>query len=234
MLPQSQAKMFLAGERGHNQTEFYRSYNTFNFGFYQHEHKAPFSKLYVFNDDTLAAGNSVTMQIEEPTIVVLLPIVGSIEYTDSYTNTGIVSPGEVIILELDSDSKFTLTNPYQNDLINFIQLWIKRDLGSGLNKPQLHNFDLHSQLNHLLPCFTLGLGVGKINGYVAQFAGREEAVFKLNQPGKAVFAFVIDGAFEFQYRLLHPRDAVAVWHVNEVELEALSNNAIILLLEIPV
>jgi len=36
-----------------------------------------------------------------------------------------------------------------------------------------------------------------------------------------------------QHRLLHARDGLVLWDAKEIEMEALSNDAIILLLEIP-
>ncbi|MBP6024431.1 hypothetical protein [Ferruginibacter sp.] len=35
-------------------------------------------------------------------------------------------------------------------------------------------------------------------------------------------------------RLLHAKDGLAIWNTGEIDFEALSNNAILLLLEIPV
>ena len=44
--------------------------------------------------------------------------------------------------------------------------------------------------------------------------------------------FVIHGAFEVENRLLESRDGLAIWNTDRIELEALSNEAILLLLEI--
>lgn len=44
---------------------------------------------------------------------------------------------------------------------------------------------------------------------------------------------MLEGAFEVQGTLLHARDGLALWETDEVEMEALSNDAIILLVELP-
>ncbi|WP_188556306.1 pirin family protein [Hymenobacter glacieicola] len=72
--------------------------------------------------------------------------------------------------------------------------------------------------------FSLSLG---------RFAGRQEALYRPAQAGTLVFAYVLAGAFEAEGRLLHAKDGLAVWDVAEVELEALSNNALIVMLEVP-
>ncbi len=66
-----------------------------------------------------------------------------------------------------------------------------------------------------------------------KFAGRKEAVYKISRQKNSVFAFVIQGAFEVQGRLLHARDGLGLWDdTNLIELEALSNDAIVLLVEL--
>lgn len=44
---------------------------------------------------------------------------------------------------------------------------------------------------------------------------------------------MIEGVFEVQGTLLHARDGLAIWEAEEVEMEALSNDAIIFLIELP-
>ena len=65
MIHQPKAKMFLAEQRGLNETNWFRSQHTFNFGKYFSEHKRPFGDLYVVNDEALDAGRSISMCIEE-------------------------------------------------------------------------------------------------------------------------------------------------------------------------
>ncbi len=48
-----------------------------------------------------------------------------------------------------------------------------------------------------------------------------------------MFVFVVLCAFEVRGRLLQVRDGLGLWNdTNNIELEALSNNAIILLIEL--
>ncbi|WP_409034090.1 hypothetical protein [Runella sp.] len=68
---------------------------------------------------------------------------------------------------------------------------------------------------------------------MGKFGGREEGIYTVRNPERnGVFIFVIEGAFEVQNRLLHPRDGLSLTHVTEVEFEALSNDAILLVLEV--
>lgn len=95
------------------------------------------------------------------------------------------------------------------------------------NKNKAINFDLNTSKNQLQ-------AIGK-NCYIGKYTGREEGVLTVNGT-KGIFGFVIEGAFEFQNRLLETRDNIALWNEDnealQIEFEALSNDAIILIVEV--
>jgi len=228
MIPQCRAKIFLADDRGHSEMPWFRSYNTFNFGKYNNEYKAAFGSLYVLNDDTLAAGKSLKLSTEENSHIVLIPVVGALAYKDSNDNESLLQAGEAQLCSLQHGSSITIANPYEKETINFLQVWIKNS--DSLPSGEIHqiNFDLNKNNNQLIPLFKAcnhtQLSIGK-------YDGRAEDLYKLSNQSNSVFAFVIEGAFEVQNRLLHARDGLALWNVQEVEFEALSNEAIILFTE---
>jgi hypothetical protein len=67
--------------------------------------------------------------------------------------------------------------------------------------------------------------------HIGKFDGRKEGTHIVTDAGKGIFVFVIEGAFEVQNRLLQLRDGLALWNTASIEFEALSNDAILLLLE---
>jgi redox-sensitive bicupin YhaK (pirin superfamily) len=228
MIQQSKAKIFLSDERGHNENEWYRSLNTFNFGNYKNEHKHAFGSLYVLNDDTLAAGKKLSLTVQENSLVVLIPVVGAVDYKDSNGNTALLQAGEALRCNVQQNTGITIDNPYENETINFLQLWIKHEATTA-NTAQLVSFDINSN-NKLHTLFAAqenklpAVSIGK-------YDGRAEDTYKLKNKQHGVFAFVIEGAFEVQNRLLHARDGLALCYIEEIEFEALSNEAIILLVE---
>ena len=68
---------------------------------------------------------------------------------------------------------------------------------------------------------------------IGKFDGRGETTYRVKNKDAGLFVFVLEGAFEVQGTLLHARDGLALWETDEVEMEALSNDAIILLVELP-
>jgi quercetin 2,3-dioxygenase len=115
-------------------------------------------------------------------------------------------------------------------LVNFLQIKIGRPFRSLRAETQVFSFDLTNCKNKLLDVYP-DAQYARHKSFIGKFAGREECVFQME--GKGLFFFVIEGAFEVQYRLLEARDGLALWNVRSVEIEALSKDAIILLLELP-
>lgn len=233
MLQQSQAKIFLAGERGLTETEQFRSYNTFNFGDYREVNKQPFGPLYVFNDDTLAGGQSLNFFIEHDSEVLLIPSAGAISYRDSLGNENFIEPGQMLVSFLEKGSSITITNPYEKELVNFFQAWIQTPVISPAT--EVISFDIEKNKNSLvpLPCTYPNNSNHKLKQFsIGKFDGREEVRYTTRENKKGVFVFVIQGAFEVQYRLMEARDGLALWNTSEIEIEALSNEAIILLIEV--
>lgn len=226
MLEQAKAKIYLASERGHTETDWFRRYNTFNFGDYQNPAKQPFESLYVWNDDTLAGGRSVQLTVDDDSCILLLPVVGAVAYNDSTGNEAVVEAGQSLVVQATKGITIELSNPYEDGLINFLHGWMKTEAVVATN---LSFFSLDENQNRLVnateACSPFRCMMGK-------YDGRREETYKPSTEGKAVFIFVIQGAFEVQNRLLEARDGLGLWNVDEIEFEALSNEAVLLILEI--
>ncbi|MEI6946963.1 hypothetical protein V9K67_07145 [Paraflavisolibacter sp. H34] len=229
MIAQSNAKIFLAQERGHTECEWFRSYQTFCFGNYQNRHKGPFGPLYVCNDDTLAGGRKLTLHVEEDSTLVFVPCVGALTYSDSHGHTTFAEAGETLKCAVPAGTVIEVQNPYESELINFLHFWIKGFPQDAVPGPEVHAFDIQNNRNRLQELFAPD---GRVKGFIGKFAGREEWLYPVSEKGRGVFAFVLEGAFEVQCRLLEACDSLALQDVREVDMEALSNDAIVLLLEV--
>lgn len=223
----TEAQIYLADQRGQSTLDGFQSFHSFNFGRYFDESRRPFGALRLLNDDSLKAGAGLTLTTEEPTKVLLLPIVGGLEYKTVHTND-FVEAGEVQILSLDAGMSYEVRNPYGIELINFIQVWLFRNQPGTLPEER-STFDL-GQRNTLFKVFWSDANLG----FIGKFDGRYDGRYQLMNPESGVFVFIVSGAFEVQNRLLHARDGLALTNIEgaAIEFEALSNNAILLLMEI--
>ena len=226
MLTDVQGQLYLADQRGIAETDGFRSFHTFNFGPYQAEGRAPFGRLCVVNDDTLAAGRQLTMQVDEAMFVLILPLVGGVEVSSPVADTSYAVAGEALVLSLPAHSSYSITNPYDTELINYLHIWLTARPAERFSPGiSVIAFDLAVSKQLFL------VGGTDMRVFVGQYGGRQEDSLRASDPEKGLFAFVVEGAFEVQNRLLHARDSMALRGTGEIEFEALSNNALILFID---
>lgn len=233
MLAQTPGKIFLAEERGLAESERFRRHSTFSFGGFAHPHKGPFGRLFGLNEETLAGGHTVEFAVAEATQVLLLPITGAVAASIDAEAPGVLAEaGETLLLALPADSTLRLRNPFGSELVSLLHIWLRAEAGATSAVAQLAGFDFNQLENCLLP-LRPGAANEPLAASLGRFAGRQEAVYELRNPTGSVFVFVLAGAFEVESRLLHEKDGLALWDVAAIELEALSNDALLLVLELP-
>ncbi|WP_152131229.1 hypothetical protein [Flagellimonas olearia] len=173
------------------------------------------------SDETLAPRAFKSFTAEEDISLILIPLVGSITYGSNSANEVCVFPEELQIINLKKGNTFRITNKNEDALVNYLQIWVKMDL-----VPEKIIFDTysHNQLN-------IVYGKKHVNILFGVFDGRREGFFTTSEQKNTLLTFVINGAFEVQNRLLESRDSLILSQTRLLELEALSENAIVLILE---
>lgn len=227
---QTEAQIYLSDQRGSSQLDSFQSFHSFNFGSYFDESRKPFGTLQLINDTTLKAGHSLHRRVEQHTDVIIIPLTGGLEYTSSVGN-GFLEAGQAEIVSLAAGMNYQIINPYESERINFLDIWIAADTSSFTPTLRQTNFDINNT-NKLVPVFTNQ----RSHGLIGKYGGRQEGFFQLStQAETGVFVFVLSGVFEVQDRLLHDRDGLSLVNPKDgiIEFEALSNDAILLLIEIP-
>ncbi|CAG5010288.1 hypothetical protein DYBT9275_04683 [Dyadobacter sp. CECT 9275] len=230
MLTQTEAQIYLADLRGVTRWDGVRSLHTFNFNGYQSEGRDPFGQLLAFNEETIEAGKCLGISTEKPVDILLIPTVGGLELTDSAGESVFVGAGETFSFLAFPESNLTVHNPYPSETIQYLQIRLRPQFSENdLNEPPLKSFSL-AQENVLVPVYDHS--AGNASGYIGRYGGRQEDVFMLKNSETGLFCYIIQGAFEVQNRLLEKGDALSLKNTEEVGFEALSNEAIILLIEV--
>lgn len=231
MTRRSDAKIFLAEERGCTQNENYRSYTTFNTNHFFSRYKAAFNNLSALNDDTLAAQQSINYVVEQNSYIIILPVVGGVEYMINDASPNIINAGSVAILNIPANSTLTYKNPLDKELINYIHFELNANDDDKNIFNNLIDFNLNVNQNKLETITNTKVQQNKfLSVSIGKFDGRQSVVHHTNKA--SIFAFIIQGVFEVEERLLHARDGLALNQPGKsIEFEALSNEAILLLLE---
>ncbi|RYE20717.1 MAG: hypothetical protein EOP51_17255 [Sphingobacteriales bacterium] len=229
MMTQVEGKIFLAGQRGLKETDRFRTWYTFNHGDYFSACKQPFGNLYTTSDETYSGNYSTTQVVLVEGFILLLPVVGAVCFSIDGGEEYIVQAGELLCAAVKTGSCIAIANPYETELVNFIQLGLQANVSNA--EVSITPFSFTAYPNKLIP-LNIEMGGQAIRCYIGKFAGRMEEVCH-PATGNSLFTYIIDGAFEVQNRLLERRDALALRHVSEMDMEALSNEAVVFIIEIP-
>jgi quercetin 2,3-dioxygenase len=222
MLLEAEAIIHLAEKRECFQTDTFRRLS-FEDIFSQNSDNQIITKL---SDTTLAAQSSCNLLAKEESILILLPLVGAVEIFSSQ-ETKLLNVGEVAYFYLKQHGSIFIQNPFETELINYVEIWLKPDTNDVFENV-FQEFNLEKEPNQLIQL--LG-NTSNYEFFIGKYAGRQEGVLPVNEHEK-VFAFVINGVFEVQNRLLESRTGLTLWNTSDIEFEALAVDNIILLVKV--
>lgn len=230
MIQQNNAKIFLARQRDTTITGWMRSCALLKDN---GKNKTAFGSLYNLQDDVLSARRTLSFVADKDVLLVILPLAGSVIYSDDCGNSAIIEAGKMQYFAVKKNTGVKIFNPYDEEYVNFLRLLLEPGCLNSIISTACFSFERENNKNKLLQLFTGNQETMPVKFFIGKFDGRKEALYKNSKPGNAIFVFVIEGAFEVQYRLLETRDALAIWDADSIDMEALSNNAVLLLIEMP-
>ncbi|MFD2942232.1 pirin family protein [Flavobacterium notoginsengisoli] len=228
MIAQIPAQIYKSDSRGVFNSEKHNCFATFNFEQYQDLSRNAFGSLKILNEVILAPQQRISRFINSKTNSIILPLFGAIEYKDSIGNAEFLCVDQIRVIAADDDLTLEIFNPYENENVSYLE--IEFDMGKQYFKNyfQQYKFDFSTH-NKLYSLFE----VERALGFIGIYDGRKEGSFKLRNSKNGVFAFVLNGAFEVENRLLEAKDGLALKETEKIEWEALSENAILIVIEVP-
>jgi redox-sensitive bicupin YhaK (pirin superfamily) len=229
MIKQTPAQIFKSDLRGAFKLDAFQRLSTFNFGTYQDEYRKPFGSLKVLNEVILAPLQKTFIFTESDSEIVILPIFGGINYKDCSGNSDFIRIEQIKQISAQKGMSIELSNPY--DLENVSYLEIRFTAKTNNFKAASNRFDFgFSERNIMKPLFEFSNTLG----FIGIYDGRKEGFYTLNNHLNGIFVFVISGAFEVENILLQGKDGLSLQKTETIEWEALSENAVLLLFEVPI
>lgn len=165
--------------------------------------------------------NLVTLKADQKAI--FLPLYGKIRINNFQK---VIETGEAVIFEASEDQDVFIKNILTNEDADVLVIKFNKKITENSYRINQLNLEIRNKLNFIDTGFSFP-------GFIGIFDGREVGRYILKERNNGIFGMVINGAFEFQNRLLENRDAVLIWDIEELEFEALSENAIVLFFEVP-
>lgn len=189
----------------------------------KHSLREQFGLLSAFDEVMLKPGGILTHPVRKAGIFFLLPVVGVCEVEGNNTRT--IDVGGLYYTHMEKNDVLQIKNPYTQEWIRFVTGEI---IGDSTESTALQGFDFTLDVGKLVRIFKGSVNGQRIAIRAGMFEGRAEG--SLSLPNAHHFIFVLEGVFEVQNRLLHAHDALSIPACTHLEFEALSSNAILLVI----
>lgn len=231
--------LFKEGTRGHAYHGWLDSKHTFSFARYFNPSRMGFGLLRVVNDDKVAGGEGFGTHPHDNMEIVSIPLFGDLAHKDSMGHEEVIKAGEIQVMSAGTGITHSEYNANFDKVVEFFQIWVfPREQGL---KPRYDQkaFDFNQKVNDLTLVVSPdgnedSLWVNQDVWFsIGNFNKGNTKQYNVKKPGNGVFVMVIEGEFEVAGIKLSRRDAVGIEDTDLFNIEALSDDARILLIDVP-
>ncbi len=229
-----------AATRGHADHGWLNSHHSFSFANYYNPDRMHFGVLRVLNDDTVAAGQGFGKHPHDNMEIISIPLEGDLEHKDSMGNTTVIRHGDVQVMSAGTGIFHSEYNKNATEQVKFLQIWVfpnKKGVTPRYDQITLDSSDRHNRFQQILSPNSDDAGVWIHQNawfHLGRFDANFSTEYNLKSPKtNGVYAFVLAGKVKIGQQELEPRDGFGIWDTEKIMVEALSNDAEILLMEVP-
>jgi redox-sensitive bicupin YhaK (pirin superfamily) len=228
-----------ANSRGHASHGWLDTYHTFSFANYYDPNRMHFGELRVLNDDTVEPGRGFATHPHEEMEIVSIPLEGDLEHKDSMGNISVIRHGDVQVMSAGTGITHSEYNKNKDRRVKFLQIWIfpnKKGVTPRYDQITLKKKDRHNTLQQILSPNADDAGVWIYQDawfHLGQFDQGVSIDYTINKKTNGVYAFVIQGDITINGASLNERDGLGMWDTDTISVEAHSQNAEVLLMEVP-
>jgi redox-sensitive bicupin YhaK (pirin superfamily) len=228
-----------ADSRGDANHGWLHSKHSFSFANYYNPEKVHFGVLRVLNDDFVAAGMGFGLHPHDNMEIISIPLEGDLEHQDSMGNNTVIKHGDIQVMSAGTGIKHSEYNKNKDKPVKFLQIWVipnKKDVTPRYDQITLDPKDRINKLQQVLSPNPEDAGVWIHQDawfHIGKFDQDVQATYNIKKAGNGMYAFVLYGAFEIAGQKLNERDALGITDFTQFELKALTPNAEVLLMELP-
>jgi quercetin 2,3-dioxygenase len=231
-------KLYPAKERGHVNLGWLDSFHSFSFGQFHDPEKINFGALRVLNDDSVAGGGGFGAHPHDNMEIVSIPLEGSLSHKDSTGNEGIIRKGDVQIMSAGTGLRHSEYNSSATETAKFLQIWVFPKLKNIKPAYGQKTFDLKDRKNNWQTVVSPDTSERALNiNQDARFSlvdleAGKSINYDLKWKNSGLYLFVIEGVVQTDGQSLNRRDALGIYEIENVKIEALEN-AQLLAIEVP-
>lgn len=228
-----------AASRGHADHGWLKSHHTFSFASYHDPARMHFGVLRVLNDDTVAPGMGFGTHPHDNMEIISIPLEGDLEHKDSMGNVAVIRHGDVQVMSAGTGIRHSEFNRNHDATVKFLQIWVfpnKRNVTPRYDQITLDVSKRHNRFQQILSPDPKDEGVWIHQDawfHLGTFDTGHRGSYRVKRAGNGVYAFVIKGAFTINGIALQERDGLGLEAVEELDVQADSAGAELLLMDVP-
>ncbi|WP_243345466.1 pirin family protein [Parabacteroides sp. FAFU027] len=228
-----------ANSRGHANHGWLDTYHTFSFAGYYDPERIHFGALRVINDDYIAPGMGFGTHPHDNMEIITIPLEGDLEHRDSMGNTSVIYHGDVQVMSAGTGIQHSEYNANRSEGLKLFQIWVfpnKKNVIPRYQQISLNVADRRNKLQQILSPNTEDEGVWIHQNawfHLGEFDKDFALEYQIKAKGNGVYALVVKGTIEIDGKVLERRDGLGIYDTAQISIKALSQDAEILLMEVP-
>lgn len=228
-----------ANTRGHANHGWLESYHTFSFAGYYNPERVHFGVLRVLNDDRVDAAMGFGKHPHDNMEIISIPLEGDLEHKDSMGNSTVIKNGDIQVMSAGTGIFHSEYNKNPDQPVKFLQIWVfpnKKNVQPRYDQVTLNVNDRHNKLQQVLSPNADDEGVWIHQDawfHMGRFDKDVDTTYTIKKAGNGVYAFILKGDFTINGYELNQRDGLGIWDVDQLHIKANSEDAEILLMDVP-
>jgi redox-sensitive bicupin YhaK (pirin superfamily) len=228
-----------AETRGDANHGWLHSRHTFSFANYHNPERMHFGALRVLNDDFVAAGRGFGTHPHNNMEIISIPLEGDLEHKDSMGTIAVIKKGDIQVMSAGTGITHSEYNKNKDKPVKFLQIWVipnRKDVNPRYDQITLDEKDRHNRLQQIISPNADDDGVWIHQDawfHLGKFDKGFSVDYTIKKNGNGVYAFILKGDVNIHGTALNERDGFGIWNIDTFAITALSQDAEVLLMEVP-